>query len=93
MENRSLVNQEAQLPIASTNFGHLTDYFFKPKIVFHDRSQLVRYLVIVITIPGGEMTSSSSYHNNYYSFLGYQLPRKQHAMVIFGSPDSPGISS
>ena len=93
LENRSLVNQEVELPIASANFSRFTDYFFKPKIVFHDRSQLTRYVAIVVTIPGGEMASGSSFHNNYYSFLGYQLPRNQHAMVIFGQADSPAIGS
>lgn len=93
LENRSLVNQEVELPIASTNFTRLTNNLFAPKIVYDDRSRLERYVVIVITIPGGEMEAGSTYHNNYYSFLGYQKPRKQHAMVIFGRPNSPAISS
>ena len=93
LENRSLVNQEVQLPIASTNFKRLTNNLFAPKIVYDTQTRLERYLVIVVTIPGGEMEVGSSYHNNYYSFLGYQMPKSQHAMVIFGRPNSPAISS
>lgn len=94
LENRSLANQEAQLPIASTNFSQLTRFLFNPKIVFNHHSFLKRYLVIVITVPGGEMESGGLLRrSNYYSFLGYQKPRNQHAMVIFGSPNSHEISS
>lgn len=93
LANRSLVNQETELPLASANYKRLTNSLFKPKIVFDDRSRLNRYLVIVITIPGGEMEAGSTYHNNYYSFLGYSKPKNQHAMVIFGRASSHAISS
>ena len=93
LENRSLVNQEADLPLASTDFNSLTNNLFHPKITFDHRSNLARYLVIVVNNPAGEISSVLGEHNNYYSFLGYQKPRNQNAMVIFGDPGDPAISS